>query len=50
MKSAVSSVRLKLSSFSYVRRDAEISELSNTIEDNQALITSLQRKIKELEV
>lgn len=36
--------------FFYVRRDAEISELNNTVEDNQALIASLQRKIKELEV
>ena len=36
--------------FFNIRRDAEINELNNTVEDNQALIASLQRKIKELEV
>jgi hypothetical protein len=32
------------------RRDAEINELNNAVEDNNTLIAQLQKRIKELEV
>jgi peptidoglycan hydrolase CwlO-like protein len=45
-----SHTHIKFLSSSLHRRDAEINELNNTVEDNNALIAQLQKRIKELEV